>query len=639
MKNIKTVICTLPLRESPSMFPPIGSLSTITALKNAGYKDTSLYNLDLHRPTLHEIEKYFVEHKPDIIGLSAVTSTTYSHIKTISSMLKEILPYSLIIMGGNLAASAEIVLKKTKVDIICTGEGEIDLLNICNSINNFGLLHNKHIYTIDGICYLDENNNLIVNKDSDVLPNDRIYDIDWSILEKDEMKCYLEPMKNVSWLLKDERINEPHRKGKYKAVIVASKGCVAKCTFCHRFTPGMRYIPIQIVMNRIDYFIENYNVGTIDFGDENFGLNPKWIKEFCKEIKKRDILWRCEARVDFTPTSEKIKMLKDSGCVCINYGIESGSDKMLKVMEKRSTAKKNIRALNNTIDGGLDTTIQIIIGMPGENSKTIHETSEFIKTIVQNSSKYDPNQLSLNFAQALPGTPLYEYGRKNGIIGTSVDDEEAYLLNISGKDARDGETTKNFTSYPKLMLEYWLYFLHIQARFDYIEAWGLDSYFNLVNEAGADIGKHLVDVDSISIEDVKKLNSDDEPQIARKDSGYFASPARLIESNYNANNLGLIQLIKKKEFGMIFILYPKQSYYIFKYFGIPLIVAKTIKSYGLSKAIKDLREYLVSKYIKIRQNKNVINFDYQSLREYNYNNPINENCNVDDGMHKLRLGR
>jgi anaerobic magnesium-protoporphyrin IX monomethyl ester cyclase len=630
MKILKIIMCTLPLRESPSLFPPIGSLSTITALKKAGYKDTSLYNIDLFRPTLNEIEKYFIEQKPDIIGLSAVTSTTYSHIKTMSSMLKEILPNSLIIMGGNLGASAQVVLEKTKVDIICTGEGEIDLLNICNSINKFGLLHNKHIYTIDGVCYLDENNNLIVNKDSDVLINDSIYDIDWSILEeKDEMKYYLEPMASVQWLLKDERINEPHRKGKNKAVMVASKGCVAKCTFCHRFTPGMRYIPIQTVMNRIDYFIENYNVGTIDFGDENFGLNPKWIKEFCEEIKKRDILWRCEARVDFTPSLEKIKMLKDSGCVCINYGIESGSDKMLKVMEKRSTVKKNIRALNNTIDGGLDTTIQIIIGMPGENSETIHETSKFIKKIVQHTSKYDPNKLSLNFAQALPGTPLYEYGRKNGIIGTSLDDEEAYLLKISGKDARDGETTNNFTKFPKLMLEYWLFFLGINARIDYIEAWGIDSYYNLLNESGAGVGKHLVDVDSISIEEVKGINSD---------SGYFASPARIIESNYKTNNLGLIHLIKKKNFSMIPILYPKQTYFIFSYFSIPLIVFRTIRGYGLSKAIKDFREYLVFKYIKISKNKNVINFDYQSLREYNNNNPINDNYS-DDGMQKLRLGR
>ena len=64
-------------------------------------------------------------------------------------------------------------------------------------------------YFLNKVEYDQHYNNLIANKDSDVLTNDRIYDIDWSILEeKDEMKYYLEPMDSVPWLLKDERKNE-----------------------------------------------------------------------------------------------------------------------------------------------------------------------------------------------------------------------------------------------------------------------------------------------------------------------------------------------------------------------------------------------------------------------------------------------
>jgi anaerobic magnesium-protoporphyrin IX monomethyl ester cyclase len=158
------------------------------------------------------------------------------------------------------------------------------------------------------------------------------------------------------------------------------------------------------------------------------------------------------------------------------------------------------------------TIVQLIVGMPGETQETISETTEFGNYFVEQSPKTDPNALSINFAQALPGTPLYEVARVKGLIGQTLDAEEEYLLAISDRDARDGETTINFTDYPKLYLEKWRFDICNSVRNAYINKWGAKSYYNIV----------------LSSNRYKQLRSSQNGE-KNNDSGYFAEPARAQE--------------------------------------------------------------------------------------------------------------
>ena len=156
---------------------------------------------------------------------------------------------------------------------------------------------------------------------------------------------------------------------------------------------------------------------------------------------------------------EMLKFWKDNGCENVLYGIESGSATMLKVMEKKITREQNIKALKASYDAGLPTVVQLVIGMPGETDKTIDETIDFMKVVM----KYYPDSFkkqydfitSINYAQALPGTPLYEYARENGFIGENIDDEEDYLINISDKDAYEIDHFINYTKQPLLKVYSW----------------------------------------------------------------------------------------------------------------------------------------------------------------------------------------
>jgi anaerobic magnesium-protoporphyrin IX monomethyl ester cyclase len=527
IENPKILIVTTPIRPIPTEFPPLGSLSIISALNKAGFTNTEFYNIDLLRPNYQEVLDHIQASKPDILGISAVVSTAYEYSKKLSLDIKKLIPETTIILGGNMGASAEIILKKTGVDFVCTGEGEAVMIEFVSQWKTAKT--NMDFESLKGWSFLNDDGEMVITPYADSLPAEEIYDIDWSILESlDQMEYFISShetaIKDYSFS-HDARAFEPHRIEKTMARIPTTKGCVARCTFCHRWDKGIRFIPVSVVMGRIDYFIEKFNIGFIRVVDENFGSNKKWLLEFMQEMKKRDLLWSVGGMRVSTISAEMIRMMKDAGCASIYYGMESGSSKMLKIMEKVTTIEQNKNAVKWMADNDMFTIVQLIVGMPGETQETISETTEFGNYFVEQSPKTDPNALSINFAQALPGTPLYEVARGKGLIGQTLDDEEKYLISISDRDARDGETIINFTDYPKLYLEKWRFDICNSARNSYINKWGKKYYCDIV----------------LNSHQFKRLEQNQNDNIS-KDSGYFAEPARAQENSLGHTETKKIEL-------------------------------------------------------------------------------------------------
>jgi hypothetical protein len=177
---------------------------------------------------------------------------------------------------------------------------------------------------------------------------------------------------------------------------------------------------------------------------------------------------------------ERINMMRDAGCVAIVYGMETGSEKILRVMDKKVKLQDNFNAMQWTIEAGQNTTVQLVIGMPGETPSTIRETTQF--TIFANTLAewQRPWDLSINFAQALPGTPLYEYGRRVGLIDSTLEGEEAYLLKISDKNASDEDNTLNFTAYPYFIHRSWRQYIQLKTAKAYVTKFGKSHYAQLL---------------------------------------------------------------------------------------------------------------------------------------------------------------
>jgi len=622
--NPKTIIVTIPLREIRAAYFPVGSLSVVTVLRRAGFTDSHLYNTDWFRPNFEQLVDYLKTEKPDILGISAVVSTSYEYTKKISIEIKKVLPQTTIIMGGNMGASAEVVLKKTGVDFICTGEGDRTVVDF---VNRWLTAENKNDFSdIKGLAFLDGNENLIVTPYPDPIEAKDIYDIDWSLLEETgEMDIYLkdlaQPMQDSSFF-NEPRMQEPHRKDKTCFTIVASKGCVARCTFCHRWDKGIRYIPVPVIMKRIDFFIKKYNMGFIMFGDENFGTDKKWLGEFITEIKKRDLVWRVVGMRVNCISPEWIIKMKDAGCSVINMGMESGSQKMLDIMEKKTTVEQNKNAVKWMVENKMHTIVQLVIAMPGESPETIKETADFTSYFVELSPKIDPNYLSINYAQALPGTPLYETARRRGMIGQTLDSEEEYLLKISGRDARDGETYINLTDYPQLMLENWYFEICIRTRMAYIKKWGKSRYMDLL-------------LRSTRFKNLKEAKT----YLDKNDSGYFADPARSHE-NFNTENIPSVwSLFRQNTISSVSSFYPRFFWHI-RYFSIAFTLLNTIRKYGKTHAMKMLWEFILWKIKDVSFPRNIgKTIKYLSLRKLVDKNFFPEVPTDDPAMTPLRKGR
>lgn len=125
--------------------------------------ECNFIDIDMLLPSDEELLGYFRKYSPNVVGISASTSGTYAHIKHISSLVKVACPEAFVVMGGNLSASANLVLRKTSVDMCIVGDGEIAWVKLLDHIKLHGTSKdNKLLEAIPGLSYLDKNDELIL---------------------------------------------------------------------------------------------------------------------------------------------------------------------------------------------------------------------------------------------------------------------------------------------------------------------------------------------------------------------------------------------------------------------------------------------------------------------------------------------
>ena len=122
-------ICTTPIRPEPTTFPPYGSMAIIQALRNIG-EQASFYHIDFHRYSETQNLEYFGDKQFDFVGISSVVSTAYAITKNLVRLIKRVSPKTIVFVGGNLAASSNILHRHANVDYCVIGDGEIPFLKL-----------------------------------------------------------------------------------------------------------------------------------------------------------------------------------------------------------------------------------------------------------------------------------------------------------------------------------------------------------------------------------------------------------------------------------------------------------------------------------------------------------------------------
>lgn len=213
--------------------------------------------------------------------------------------------------------------------------------------------------------------------------------------------------------------------------IISSRGCAWNCNFCCKDVHGrkIRFRDIESVCEEISEVKSSYGIKSFLFYDDVLVLNRTRLNKLCDRLKGLDIRFRCNGRAGLC-NQEDYQALKEAGCEEIAFGIESGSQKMLDLINKGSTVEENERAIREAKRAGLVTKAYLVVGFPGESRETVEETKRFME-------RADPDKFTVFAFVPLPGCDVWKNPGKYGI--TTISKDWNQYFNIAGQ--YEGGTT------------------------------------------------------------------------------------------------------------------------------------------------------------------------------------------------------
>jgi len=176
------------------------------------------YDIDMLFPTDEDVKKFFTEFQPTIVGLSAVVSSSYEQVIRLSSIVRLTCPDAWIVVGGNLSASAEILLSKTETDICVVGDGEIAWVNFLSYVKKHKRQWNyEALEKIKGLCYFNELKELKFNGYEKAIPSSDMPFPDYDLLmtglqnQPEAINNYFKYALQSGWFSFDQRAYEINR--------------------------------------------------------------------------------------------------------------------------------------------------------------------------------------------------------------------------------------------------------------------------------------------------------------------------------------------------------------------------------------------------------------------------------------------
>lgn len=412
---MKILLINPPVREwaKPNVLP-LGLGYIASALRKENH-NVEIMDINAFRFSSEQVEGKIKNADFDIVGIGGIV-TIYKYVKWLTELLKKHHPDKKIIIGGSVGSSIpDIIFEHTKADIICIGEGEIAVVELMDA-----LITGKDLNGIQGIWFRSRDGRIIKNKIRPPVQDlDKIPFPAWDLFPMD---IYLKnpvgaPNRNkwVDGCTDTVNILSMNLSG--------SRGCPYKCIYCYHDFMGQKYRHRSSgnIIQEMKILNAKYGVQYFHFIDDEFCMDRDFVFSFCKAMKDNfdsKISWGCTGRVNLM-SEYLIKTMKDSGCVLIGYGIESGSQKILDIMKKQvkvEQAKEAVRLTKKHL-GWAD--CSFMVGTPGENWQTLQETIDFCKEL-----ELYPEVIF--FTTPYPGTELYNMA----LSQKKIADEEKYVLGL-----------------------------------------------------------------------------------------------------------------------------------------------------------------------------------------------------------------
>ena len=389
---MEEVTLVSPLTTRKWRLPPLGLLYVAAYLEKHG---VSVRVLD---PLSQGREDYFS--RSPYTGITCMTNQ-FQKAKQIARKVKKENPETVTVFGGvHPSVATEEAVADPNIDVVIVGEGETAMLRILKERIRKGIVHGETVRDLDQVPF----------------PARHLVNMDWYLRRDGTVVS--------EWLRATS--------------MLTSRGCPFNCYFCinskrEMFGRTVRYHSPEYVEKEVEELVSKYGVEGIYFADDHFTSNKERLKEICARIKRFGLKWNCMTRVDAL-NRQTLEVMKDSGCVSIGFGVESGSQRVLNALNKNAKVEDAIKGFDLCHEVGVKTWASIIIGNPEETKEDIELTDRLLERI-------KPDSVAIYYLTPYRGTVIYDMANENGwIVKDNTNwfhDEPQMEINFTLDDLRE----------------------------------------------------------------------------------------------------------------------------------------------------------------------------------------------------------
>lgn len=385
----RNVLLLYPKYTYPRKNPPLGFAYLASFVRKEGYNPLIL-DLNIDNLSDEEIFGLVREHNPLVVGISFMTNQ-YGECLRLAKLMKSSSKSIPIVVGGPhvSALPKEILNECAEIDFSVIGEGEITFLELLKALDGGG----KGFHSIKGLCFRD-NGGIIQTE-----PRDLIEDLD--------------SLPFPAWgLIKVEKYSVFSIARGATFALLSSRGCLSHCIFCDSHTifgRKFRGRSARNIFSEIEFLHQKFGMTRFDFVDDLITLKKDRLLELCKLIKESGISlkWMANARVD-TIDEEMLRAMKESGCIRIEIGVESGDHSVRRIAKKGISDQQILNAHKLAKEVGIQVGAFVMVGNLGETMESVRMTAELLKDVGED--------VMVSIACPYPGTELYQVAKEKSYL-------------------------------------------------------------------------------------------------------------------------------------------------------------------------------------------------------------------------------
>ena len=360
-------------------YPPLGLLYISGYLNSKGI-DHHVFDSTFYSKT-KQLD-FIREKQPKIVAIYTNLMTKIEVVKLMKTLKTDDYGHPKIILGGpDVSYNLDNYLN-AGADFLIIGEGEETTFELYQAI-----VDKSDFSTVNGIAYLE--NGAVFKTAART-----------KFRELDQL-----PLPNRDAIPNEKYLQTwKQNHGESSMTISTQRGCPYTCKWCSTAVYGQSYRrrPPEQVASEMKMLKDKYHPDAIWFVDDVFTISHKWLTAFHEEVVKQNaqIRFECITRAERL-NAEILRLLKEAGCFRIWIGAESGSQKIIDLMDRRVDVRHVKQMIQDTNALGIETGTFIMVGYPGENESDISETIQYLK-------EANPTHYTITIAYPIKGTSLYD---------------------------------------------------------------------------------------------------------------------------------------------------------------------------------------------------------------------------------------